>query len=76
MRPILEKELTDITYELIVGTYEIPDDSEIACGHAVINSVGKCGVLLRNMNTGYYYLFAVGRVYPINQDFARTISEV
>ena len=59
----------------LLSAGQLPPNSEVCCDHAVANSNGYSGVLIRNTKTGIYSLWTATVAVSINQQYAYRIHE-
>lgn len=59
----------------LMSAGQLPQNSEVCCGHAVANSAGYSGVLIRNTETSIYSLWTATATVSINQAYAQQVHE-
>lgn len=70
-----EQIVTWLPASQLLSAGQLPPRSEVCCDHAVANSAGYSGVLLRNTDTGIYSLWTATVTVSINQQYARLVHE-
>ena len=71
-----EQILTWLPASHLLSAGQLPPNSEVCCDHAVANSAGYSGVLIRNTDTGIYSLWTSTVTVSINQQYAQRIHEL
>lgn len=70
-----EQIVTWLLASQLLSAGQLPPNSEVCCDHAVANSSGYSGVLIRNTETGIYSLWTATVTVSINQQYAHRIHE-
>lgn len=70
-----EQIVTWLLASQLLSAGQLPPNSEVCCDHAVANSGGYSGVLIRNTETGIYSLWTATVTVSINQQYAHRIHE-
>lgn len=71
-----EQVVTWLPASHLLSAGQLPPNSEVCCDHAVANSAGYSGVLIRNTDTGIYSLWTSTVTVSINQQYAQRIHEL
>ena len=70
-----EQIVTWLPASQLLSAGQLPPNTEVCCDHAVANSAGYSGVLIRNTGTGIYSLWTATATVSINQQYAYRIHE-
>ena len=68
-----EQIITWLPASHLMSTGVLPEEFEVCHAFAVANASGCSGVLVRNRDTGLYWLWSPTAIYPIAQKFAQRI---